>query len=524
MKTREEWGTRIGFILATVGSAVGLGNIWRFPYQVYENRGGVFLLAYLFALFTAGIPLLILEFGLGHKFKGAAPSVFARLSQSQKKGHNWEWLGWFQTLIAFFISTYYTVIIGWTLGYFGLSFFKGWGTDTNSFFNYFLGSNTPPVDFFHFAPWIPLLTLLAWIILFFVLIGGIKRGIEKANKIFMPVLIILILVITIRGLFLEGATVGLNNLFNLNFSGLTGQEFIRIGIAAYGQIFFSMSVGFAVMISYSSYLPKKSDIVNNAFITGLLDCGFSIISGIMIFSILGNMAYLQGVDVGDVAQQGSGLAFIAIPTALNSFPGISGQVLGALFFLALAFAGLSSAISVLEATISAIVDKFNISRTKVVTAVTVVGFSISILFSSRLGVESLSITDSYINNIAILCSGITEIILLAWIFDLKQIKQHVNLYSDFKIGKWWNVSIAVFTPITLFSFLAFNIYAGITNENSIFNLGFTEWKNTVDKSQLSLTLFFGWGMIFSLIVGSIILQKIKGSQYHLTSYIKDEKK
>ena len=519
MKQREQWGTRFGFILAAVGSAIGLGNIWRFPYQVFNNGGGTFLIPYFFALLTAGIPLLILEFGLGHKLRGAAPSVFARLTKLHKSNSNWEWLGWFQTLLSFVISTYYTVIVGWTLGYLALSFFSnnvtGWGSETEQFFGTFLGSSATNASFYSFNFWIPLLTLLTWLICYLILAGGVKKGIEVANMVFMPILIILVLIITTRVLFLNGAILGLNKLFTPDFKSLTDP---KIWVAAYGQIFFSLSVGFAVMISYSSYLPKKSDLVNNAFITGFLNSGFSMISGIMIFSILGSMAYSQGVRVEDVVTGGPGLVFATIPKALNSFPGITGRIIGPLFFISLAFAGFSSAISILQATVAAIVDKFGFPKFKVITAVVILGFSFSLIFSTKLGINGLSITDNFINKIGILFSGIAEISLLSYFFRVKLIKDHVNLSSDFKVGILWTISISIITPLSLVSIMIFNISDSLSSKESIKELGLANWLAQINPTQLIMTLFFGWLMIFSLVISSIILQKIKGDKYHLTGH------
>ena len=519
MKAREEWNSRIGFILAAVGSAVGLGNIWRFPYQLYNNRGGLFLIPYFFALITAGIPILILEFGIGHKFRGAAPTVFGRLSKFKKSTHSWEPIGWFQTLISFAISTYYTVIVGWIIGYFFLSLFssssKGWGNDTATFFNSFLGATGNHIDLVHFNIWIPFLTLFVWLFIFVVENSGIKKGIEKASKFFMPILIVLLFIITFFAVSLKGSTDGLNHLFYPDFSGLTFKEFISICVAAYGQIFYSLSVCFAIMICYSSYLPKKSDIVNNAFITGFLDCAFSLISAIMVFSILGNMAYQKGVPIDKVATQGVGLAFITIPNALNTMPMPLGTIIGPLFFLSLFFAGISSAISVVETTIIAFMDKFNISRLKVTTFICLLGFSISLLFCSRLGVEALSVTDTFINNIGILFSGVIEIILLAWFFKVKTIEEHVNLYSDFKAGIWWRIFIKGITPLSLIVLVGFNIISSIESKAKELQNGIGSWWQAIDKTNFLLTIFFGYFIILLLVIFSKILEKKEGSEDHL---------
>lgn len=518
MKQREEWNSRIGFILAAVGSAVGLGNIWRFPYQLYNNRGGLFLIPYFFALLTAGIPILILEFGIGHKFRGAAPTVFARISKVKKGKKSWEALGWFQTLISFGISTYYSVIVGWIIGYFFLAIFSsptsGWGSNTAAFFNNFLGATGEHIDLIHFNSWIPLLSLFVWLFIFIVENSGIKKGIEKASKFFMPILIFLLFFITLFAVSLKGSGSGLNHLFYPDFSNLTLKEFISICIAAYGQIFYSLSVCFAIMICYSSYLPKKSDIVNNAFITGLLDCAFSLLSAIMVFSILGNMAYQNGVTIDKVATQGVGLAFITIPNALNAMTAPWGQIIGPLFFLSLFFAGISSAISVVETTIIAFMDKFHLSRLKVTTFITIIGFTISLLFCSRLGVEALSVTDSFINNVGILLSGIIEIILLAWFFDVRSIQEHVNLYSDFKARGWWRFFITFVAPISLIVLVAFNLISTIHSKYNLFKEVASNYFSNLNKTQTLLTIFFGYFVIILIATLSKILEVKKGSEAH----------
>ncbi|MBN2652162.1 MAG: sodium-dependent transporter [Spirochaetales bacterium] len=222
MKQRDQWGSRLGFVLAAVGSAIGLGNIWRFPYQAYNNGGGAFLVPYFIALLTAGIPLIILEFGLGHKMRGAAPSAFARLTTKNKNVNNWEWLGWFQTFLSGVIATYYTVIIGWALSYTFLSFKQSWGDNPTEYFTQTY-SQMSGVDAFtaSFPIWHIVLAVFAvWAICFAILFSGVKKGVEAANKIFMPLLIVMVLIILFKSITLDGAKNGLNFLFTPNFSKL----------------------------------------------------------------------------------------------------------------------------------------------------------------------------------------------------------------------------------------------------------------------------------------------------------------
>ena len=455
MENREQWGTRLGFIMAAVGSAVGLGNIWRFPYQAYNNGGGTFLIPYFFAMLTAGIPILILEFSLGHRFRGGAPTVFGRLTLGNKKMNSFEWLGWLQVMVSIVIATYYAVIVAWTISYTFISIPGAWGSDTAGFFfGSFLKVSDGPLSLGGIN-W-PVLAGVAfvWFVCWLILFRGIKGGIEKANKIFMPTLIVLLLILTVRAVLLKGASDGLDWLFKPDFSRLWDLD---VWTAAYGQIFYSMSIGFAIMLTYSSYLPKKSDIVNNGFMTGLLNCGFSMISGIMIFAILGNMANAQGVGVDEVVSGGIGLAFVTIPKAINYMP--LPFILGPLFFLSLTIAGLSSAISINETIITSFIDRFNLNRKKTVTVFCIIGFLASSIYATGAGIFLLDIIDHYINDFGILICGLLEVILMGWVFKLSTRKEYFNPISDFQVGAWWDICLKVLTPVVLFS-MAVSNFAG----------------------------------------------------------------
>jgi len=448
MENRGQWGSRIGFILAAIGSAIGLGNIWRFPYMAASNGGGAFLIPYFVALLTAGIPLMILEFGLGHKLRTSAPGAFAKLNKK------WEWIGWWQCAVAFTISVYYVAIIAWAMMYVVYSFNLAWGNDTVGFFCNFIGLSDSPFQLggLQWKVFVPL--VLVWLINYSILAGGIKGGIEKANKIFMPLLFVLILIITLRGITLPGAVDGLNYLFTPDFSKIMSG---RVWVAAYGQIFFTLSIAFAIMIAYSSYLPKKSDIVNNGFITALGNCGFSLLAGIGVFSILGYMAQTQGVGVEEVAKAGVGLAFFVFPQAINTLPGMNG-LFGVLFFGCLVFAGLSSSMSIIEAFTSGLIDKFALPRKKALNWACGVGFIISVIFATGAGLYILDIVDHFINNYGVALAGLVEAVVLGWFFNLEIIRKHINPISDFQVGNWWNICIKYVTPILLGIMTLLNIY------------------------------------------------------------------
>ncbi len=508
MKDRGKWGSRTGFVLAAIGSAVGLGNIWRFPYILASNGGGAFMVVYLIALVTAGIPIMILEFSIGHKFRSSAPLSFKKMNEK------WEWLGWVQVFTSLIISVYYVAIVGWSL-YYAYSAIVGlaWGSEPQSYFllEYLQLSDGPfQLDGIVLKSIVPL--ILAWIVIYVVLVGGVKGGIEKANKVLMPVLFAMVLLIIVRGLTLPGALSGLDYMFNPDLSKIWDP---RVWIAAYGQVFFSLSVAFAIMITYSSYLPEDSDVNNNAFLASFADCGFSLLAGISVFAILGYMAFTHGKDVSEVAGSGGvGLAFWVFPEAINSLPGFN-RLFGAIFFLVLSFAGFTSAISINEVVISAFSEKFNWSRKHAVSIVILITCAISIVFTTRGGLHVLDLVDHYVNDYNIVLAGLLELLLLGWSYKLVvfkdartglefkdyifsgyrfyELKEHANEVSDFKISAWWYVCLKYITPAMLIIVSVLKFRADMSSPYSGY--------------PLIAQLVFGWSVplltvIFALIFSS----------------------
>ncbi|WP_088006524.1 sodium-dependent transporter [Indiicoccus explosivorum] len=497
---RSQWGTRAGFILAAVGSAVGLGNIWRFPYVAYENGGGAFFIPYLFALLTAGIPILIMEFTLGHRFRGSAPLTFFRF-----EGKKAEWLGWWQILVSFVISTYYAVIIAWSMRYTLFSFNLGWGEDTQAFlFGDFLQLAETPgeVGGIVWGVFIPL--VLVWIISLGILLAGVQKGIELANRIFIPTLVVIFLIIVIRAVTLPGAGAGLTAFFEPNFEEIMNPT---VWVAAYGHIFFSLSIAFAIMITYSSYLPKKSDITNNAFITGFANSSFELLAGIGVFAALGYMAVQSGVDVSEVATAGVGLAFVVFPQIINEFPGLNG-LFGALFFLSLTLAGLTSLISITETYVAGFSEKFGTSRRKAVAIAGGLAAVISILFSTNGGLYFLDVTDYFINQFGIALIGLIEVVLVAWAFrKLSDLQGHANLVSDIRLGNWWKICLSVVTPIVL-GYMMF----GLFTENLLQQFD-TETGNYEGYTN-SFIFWSGWLVAIGALVLGIIFSLGKWHRDH----------
>lgn len=487
---RDQWGTKLGFILAAIGSAIGLGNIWRYPYVAYDNGGGAFLLPYFIALATAGIPIVILEYALGNRSRRAGPFAYRSLSE------RWEWLGWWQVAVSFVISTYYMVILGWVLSYTYFSIGTQWGSDTEAFFTgNFLGVS----DSFWSVGGLQLKVLLPvvimWAVVYWLLVRGVSRGIELSSKILIPALVLMIVVIVIRGVTLPGAAQGLNVLLTPDFGELLNPQ---VWIAAYGQVFFSLSIAFSIMITYSSYLPRRSDLSNSGFIMALSNSGFEFLAALGVFSVLGFLAVQQDVAVSEVVTAGVGLAFIAFPQIINELPGLN-SLFGFLFFGALLFAGLTSAVSILEAVISAVRDKFSLTRIRAINYVCGLAFLISLIYVTGGGLYYLDTIDHFINNYGLVLSGLIEVILVAWVVrQLRTLQRYINDSSYVRIGSWWIISLTLITPVLLIGITAFNIY--------------TELTTPYEGYPASGLILLGGGVAAAVIVVGFIFQSIRGTE------------
>jgi neurotransmitter:Na+ symporter, NSS family len=467
---RENWGSRSGFLLAAIGSAVGLGNIWRFPYVAYDNGGGAFLLPYLVALLTAGIPLLVLEYSLGHRFRGSAPLSFRRLHPRA------EVLGWWQVGVCLVIASYYAVVIAWAAAYTWFSLDLAWGPDPETFlFESYLGATEPgDLGGMRYGVLFPVLGI--WIVTLVVLASGVRRGVERANRILIPLLLLTFGVLVVRAVTLPGAMGGLDTFFRPDWGALTDGS---IWVAAYGQIFFSLSVGFAIMITYASYLPKRADLTNNAFIAGFANSSFELLAGIGVFAALGFLAAAQQVAVEEVAAGGVGLAFVVFPLILSELPAFN-PLFGVLFFGSLVAAGLSSLISITEASVSAVVDKFALSRRR---AVVLVGGStalVSTVFATGLGITLLDVVDNFINAFGIAAVGLAEVVVVGWVLRRSsELRAHADLTSDIPLGRWWTVALVAVTPVLLGAVTVDNLRQELTTPYG--------------GLSTSFLLTFGWG-------------------------------
>ena len=441
MAEKEEWKSRAGFLLAAIGAAIGLGNIWRFSYLCYKNGGGAFLIPYIVALLTAGIPLLILEYGIGHKFRGSAVLSFRKI------GKSWEWIGWWPSVfVVLGITFYYTVILAWCLDYFFYSFTLKWGADPAGFFyQQHLQLSSGFWQLGRPSTIIIAGLLVIWILNWIIELRGVQRGIELACKIFIPLLVLLTAVLVVRGITLPGAGKGIAWYLKPNFGELANP---RVWLDAYGQIFFSLSLAMATMIAYASYLPRQSDIVQNAYITGFANSGFSLFAGFAVFSTLGFIAAQQGLSPSEVVQSGFGLAFITYPRAISAMP-VGAHLLGMVFFAALVIAGLSSSISQIEGLVASLIDKFGWKRGKIIHGLALVGFFAGLIYATGAGYYWLDVVDHFISSYALVLVGLLEALVVGWVLKASVLREYVNRVSNVKVGPWWDFMVKFFIPVVL---------------------------------------------------------------------------
>ena len=364
MQSREQWGSRLGFILAASGSAVGLGNIWKYPHMAGENGGGAFTIVYLICILIVGLPIVIAEFVLGRKTQLSPVGAFEKISPKS----NWKWVGILGVASAFVILSFYGVVGGWTLKYTLISLTGGFtklagNPDmSGSLFNSFITGSLAPV---------------IWQIIFmaftiFVIVQGVKGGIEKWTKIMMPAILVILIVLMIRGLTLPNGMQALDFLFKPKFEDLTASSIVL----ALGHSFFTLSLGMGTMITYGSYLRRDQNLLSSALWIILLDTLIAMMAGVAIFATV----FAMGADPG----AGPGLIFVVLPTIFPKIAG--GAVWGTLFFFLLFMAALTSAISILEVITAYFIDEKGWTRKKATiifgSVITIVGAFCSLSMGS----------------------------------------------------------------------------------------------------------------------------------------------
>jgi neurotransmitter:Na+ symporter, NSS family len=440
--TRQRWSSRTIFLFAAIGSAVGLGNVWRFPYLTYKFGGGAFLIPYLIALLVLGIPLLILEFAIGQKLQKGAIDAFGTIN------HRLRGIGTTAVMSGFIVVVYYAAVMAWALIFFINSFQTKlpWSENAKGFFFESVLQISEGANSIGGINWYLFFALLAvWVSIYFCVRKGVK-SVGKVVAITMPLPLILLGILFLRGITLDGAATGIFYYLNPDFSALFNPE---MWIAAASQIFFTLSLGFGIMIAYASYNKETQDITGDAYITSISNSAISLFAGFVVFAVLGYMATSTGVGIDEVATAGPGLAFVVFPQALALLPW-GAWFFAASFFLALLALGIDSAFSLVEAVNTVISDKNkNISTKKIALGVCSLAFVLGIIFTTGAGLYFLDIVDHFVTNFGLVLVGIFQCLAVGWAYGAKNLREYINSTSKWKLGAWWDISIKYVTPIIL---------------------------------------------------------------------------
>lgn len=458
-ENRGQWRSKLGFVLAASGSAIGLGNVVFFSANAYTFGAGAFYLPYLLALILFGIPVLITELGLGTYTQQAFPASLSKIA-----GAKGEFIGWWGLLNAAFITAYYITILAWVCGMFIGAMGDLWRPEiaVAAF------DTTMPNPFGFFfnmisSWWVLALVFVVWLFNMLIVRKGVAT-IEPVTKVFVPLMWIFMIVLIIRGLTLPHGEQGVMLLFTPDFQIMGNHEVWR---GAVSQIFFSLTLGFGVMTAYASYLPKDADQTGNSLIVACLNCGFEYVAGIAIFAFLFTFA---------IVPQASTLAmmFFVVPQGISAMPtGVA--AFGLLFFLLLLMAGLSSSVSLIEGINTALIDKFGWSRRRTIVSTSIIGLAGSLLFAlpivvdralasnGTLGLSLLDLVDHWAFSHGLLIVGLVECLIIGWVLPISKIRLLLNRNSRLNLPVAFDWLIKLVIPAGLAAILGFSIYDKLIN-------------------------------------------------------------
>lgn len=436
-ENREQWGSRLGFIVAAAGSAVGLGNVWRFPYLVGMNGGAAFVIVYIVLAVTVGISVMLAEWCLGRGTRRNGASAFKKL----KANPFWQAAGWLGVLAGgFVILSYYGVIAGWTIRYaihsltdlMPIAAAGGSGAALGEFLN-----DTPMVVGYQIA---------AMLVTILIVAGGISGGIERACKILMPLLLVLLIVLIVRALTLEGASAGLEFYLKPDFSKLTPSSLLD----ALGQAFFSLSLGMGIMVTYASYIPDDETLGSSSVFVLIIDTVIAFSAGLAIFPAV----FAMGIEPG----AGVGLTFVTLPGVFANMPG--GAAFSCMFFLLLFFAAVTSMMSLLEVAVSFIMDEFNTSR-KVATwvgggIITLLGIPSAMSLAEGSSIPMIhkwsffDFMDTIANNLMMPLSALGISLYIGWKWTEEAKRQMTNNgLVPFPMMAPWLFGVRLFAPVMI---------------------------------------------------------------------------
>lgn len=431
---REGFGSKIGVIAATAGSAVGLGNIWKFPYITGQNGGAAFLLVYLLCVFLIGMPIVISEFSIGRAGKANVVRSFRNLVPKKF----WGLTGVLSTVTTFIILSFYSMIAGWVIAYIykaaTAQLSKVPSEELPNYFNSLISQPIVPI----------ICTFLVLFITAFIVVSGVKDGIEKYSKILMPLLFVILIVLMIRSLTLEGAFKGLEFLFKPDFSKLTTKGILE----ALGHSFYSLSIAMGILVTFGSYIDKDQDIVNLSISVTITDTLVALMAGVVIFPAVFAYGFEPAV--------GPKLIFITLPAVFKSMP--FGSLFETLFFILIAIAAITSTISLLEVVVAVVTEEFKLERKKATILITLGLFLLSIPSILSFGPWShikvfgkgfFDLFDFIASNVFLPIGGLMICIFVAYAWGTNKVKEEVFQGKSSLLINIYNVIIKYFAPIAI---------------------------------------------------------------------------
>jgi len=443
--SRAVFGSKFGIIAAAAGSAIGLGNIWKFPYITGEYGGAAFLFIYLGFILAVGLPVMLSEFVIGRKARRNAYGAFKKLAP---KGF-WQNIGMLGVLAAFLILSFYGVVAGWSIKYVIFSLNNTWAntsaTDIETIFNQFITSPIPPVFY----------QILFMVLTGLIVVVGVQKGIERYAKILMPVLLVIIIILDIRAITLPGSMEGLKFLFHPDFSKLSWEAVLN----ALGHAFFSLSLGMGTLITYGSYINKKNNLVTTAVEVTIADTVIALLAGIAIFPVV----FAFGIE----PDAGPGLVFITLPNVFMQMPG--GYFFSILFFTLLTVAALTSSISILEVVVAYFSEELKLKRPSATVLATILAALLGIICSLSMGVFSdysilcfnfFDLLDFIAANIFLPLGGMFIALFIGWRFG--KFKVFKEVAHGGKLKGWFlsafMILVRYVAPISIFAVFIFGLY------------------------------------------------------------------
>lgn len=495
---REKWSSRSTFILAAIGSAVGLGNAWRFPGLAAKHGGGAFLFVYLLAMLAVGIPMLMMEIAIGRHTRQGAPGAMRTVHKKSEP------IGWIAVSNGFFICIYYAAVFAWViLMFFNSHRFAGLTGDPAGASKLWMNliQTTGTTSGYGTISWAVLGCLaVAWGICYLCIRKG-TTSVGKVVKYTVSLPVVCLLILAVRGFTMEGAMAGLAKLFVPDWSALSNSS---LWVDAIGQVFYSLSVAMAIMIAYGSFLDSSSNIAVDSIIIAFSDMLISVLAGVVMFTTMAGVGMLDNMSASGIST-----AFIIYPQAivsLTSIPWVN-AAFAYVFYFCLVTLAVDSLFSIVEGVSTAVSDKFRISKRKTTLTLCGIGMVMGLIYVTGAGLAWLDIVDNFINSYTLIFTGILEVIVIGWCFKTSKVLDEINLNTDrSRMPAWWfGVSIKFIAPVILSVLFVWNLI-------TLFSGGGVY--GAADGYSLAANLIGGWlimalSLVSGFIVKYIVKQKVK---------------